>query len=477
MHKDERAQNFAAPVDMVFAAQGIRARNIPGKIDAGSRVATGPQGVTSSDELRQAVARVMSGDSSPITPLKIDPAANGPSGAVCACGGTAWQALADLAVGRHLGLVVEREQVIFCPACGMLDFPDGGESLRQRLEQWQSLPAEQATWEPSLRYQTERHPRFVQIEVSTRCNLACSYCSHALLPEKLDLDWRRFLSVVDNLDLAEVDVVDFTGLGEATLNPRLEDMIAEIRARGPHLSLRLVSNALAAGPGRWERLIDAGLSSLAFSIDTTDPLRFARQRGGGSLTKALRNAAAVGALRRQRSGAFSLRLKAVLLAQPRVDAEALMRWSFEHGFDMPQFSSLDLRAPATALYAGKDWLKSDVPSEDFDAWSLRFWQDLGGGFDLAPPGPRRWRHPALGDEANNCRWGYDSAYVALGGAMLTCCETMIDLPRTDFATIRDQPMATAWQDDLLWNFRLPMSAGVPPAGCIGCPQLVATGIA
>ena len=275
--------------------------------------------------------------------------------------------------------------------------------------------------------------------------------------------------------MPEVDALDFTGLGEATLNPWLEDMVAEARRRGPHLSLRLVSNALAAGPARWRRLVEAGLSSIAFSIDSVDPVRFERSRGG-SLAKALRTAAAVGEFRRELNDAFSLRLKAVLMDQPCLEAEALMQWSLAHNFDMPQFSTLDQRESATVIYAGQSWLVEAFPqprrAEEFHRWSLDCWSALGGRAPAASSHQRRWRHAALAREAQTCRWGRDSTFIALGGDVQTCCESMIDLPRRFVGDVRTQRLSAAWQNDLLWNYRLPLSAGKPPASCIGCPQLV-----
>lgn len=468
------ARAMQVDVDLCYSAQSIRARNLPGSIDLARRAVIGSPAIEPSDSLVQAIETVLAGDPAALTPLKIDPV-NG-TDTPCRCGAFSRPVLVDLAIGHHLGLVLEREQAVFCHACGLLEFPDGGDACRRRLADWRAQRSAPDRIEPSLRYQTDEHPRFVQIEVSTRCNLTCEYCSSRRLPDKADLSWRQFLDTIDQIDLFEVDVIDFTGLGETTLNPLFEDMVAELRRRGPHLSLRLVSNALAAGPESWRRFVGAGLSSIAFSIDTIDPERFARQRGGGSLEKALRTAAAVGEIRRECNGSFALRLKAVLIDQPWTEAGALMRWSVAHGFDMPQFAMLDPRDNATVNYGEQSWstrtFAQPEEAEDFERWSLDYWRALGGTCVAAAAPQRRWRHSSLGQEAQTCRWGLNSTFIALGGHVQTCCESMIDLPRHFVGSINTQGMAAAWQGDLLWNYRLPLSLGNPPPSCLGCPQLL-----
>jgi len=429
--------------------------------------------VAPGDVLAAQVDGVIAGDPSPLTPLKIDRVPG--SSRRCNCGAEAHAVRADLALGPSLGLVVEALDAHFCFECGWLCLSDTGASLRARLADWRVSRPTPDYVEPSLLYETDAQPRAVQLEVTTRCNLACAYCSHSLLASPRDVPWREFKITIDQIDFNEVDIVDFTGLGEATLNRDLPRMISEVARRGPHLSLRLVSNAVAASPERWRVLIDAGLTSIAFSIDTLDSERFARQRGSASLDKALRLVAAVAAFRDERKKPFALRIKAVLLDDVYHEAEALMRWSLRMGLDMPQFSTLDRRESAQSLYADTPWLTHALEgvgeAEHFELWIDRFWREnMGLVRDSSATAPRRYRHPHIAARPHPCRWVANATYVAAGGDILTCCESMIDVPRQVVGSIADKALSDAWRTELLWAYRLPLTIGRPPRGCVGCPH-------
>lgn len=472
-----------APVDLIYLGVGVRARNIPGLVDLVRRHIIPLSEISPGADLAAAIDSVISGDPSNVTPIKIDAVgsdtvqlgAEGAASAPCECGGRVVPVIADLAIGPNLGLVLEGEDARFCFSCGWLRFPDDGKHLRRRLADWRDMSPQPDRVEPSLLYQSDAHPRSIQLEMTTRCNLTCGYCSHSLLEKNSDMNWTQFEQTIGKIDFSQVDIVDFTGLGEPTLNPLFDKMISEVARRGPHISIRVVSNAVAAGESRWRRLLDAGLSSVAFSIDTLNSERFAQQRGGASLAKALRTVAAVSDIRSSYPRHFSLRLKAVLLQNPYADAEALMRWSQSTGLDMPQFSTLDQRDAAAELYRGKDWLthafEHDAQADDFDRWSVRFWQSIGGDFFEDSASRRRYRHPHLLPKGEACRWVRDSTYITLGGDVLTCCESMIDSPRQIVGSITQASAAATWQGDLLWSYRLPVTIGKPPPGCVGCPQL------
>jgi len=60
--------------------------------------------------------------------------------------------------------------------------------------------------------------------------------------------------------------------------------------------------------------------------------------------------------------------------------------------------------------------------------------------------------------------------VAAGGGCLSCCEQMIDLPRQTFGSLAGATLRELWAGDLLWGYRLPLSLGLLPRGCVGCPK-------
>jgi hypothetical protein len=168
----------------------------------------------------------------------------------------------------------------------------------------------------------------------------------------------------------------------------------------------------------------------------------------------------------------------VLLDDVYREAEALMRWSLRLGLDKPQFSTLDRREETASLYAGVSWLthalEDSDEAEQFERWAVGFWQENGGRVDGGTEsGGRRYRHPYLAGRPHPCRWVANATYVAAGGDILTCCESMIDVPRQVVGSIADKTLSQSWSDELLWAYRLPLSIGRPPKGCVGCPYATA----
>jgi MoaA/NifB/PqqE/SkfB family radical SAM enzyme len=325
----------------------------------------------------------------------------------------------------------------------------------------------------------------VQFEITTRCNLRCAYCTNSILSQKQDVSFDRFIEAVDQVDLTKVDNIDFTGLGEPILHPRLPEMIRTVRHRGTASHIRLVTNGTLLTAKRFVPLCQAGLTSLAVSIDSMDPARFARFRGGARLEIVLRNLRDLACYRRAAGLSLSLKIKAVLIEDPYAEAAPILDYSARIGLDMPHFSCLDTRQNAREFYH-ESWLQRHWTGEDdvaFMQWADSEWSRLGGG----PPRPDTelgtatdrqtgFHHPML-LPADVCRWAVDAAFIGAGGACIACCEQMSDVPRMTWGTLGKKSLAQIWQNEMLWGYRLPLVVGRVPSGCVGCSRAPEHGIA
>jgi sulfatase maturation enzyme AslB (radical SAM superfamily) len=477
-----------APVDLLVPDRGLRLRHLPGEVCLASRRAFAPD-VSPGKELQEDIARCLAGEPSHFLIARLRPLhdrhrspenparADSPSCSNC-CLPTI-PLSADAALGEASGLVVEGLSALWCPSCGELVLPDAVGQLRPRLEGFRGAAGGKAV--PSLVYETPGHPRSMQLEVSTRCNLTCSYCSHRHLESKRFQPFEDFLRHLDGIDFRRVRNVDFTGLGEPALHPRLADMVREVRRRAPRAEVRVVTNGTVLNARRFEPLCDAGITSIAFSLDSLDPQRFAHQRGGAALQPVLDNLEALVEHRRRHSLNLRIKIKAVLVDDPYTEAEALLAYSARLGLRMPHFSCIDPRSTAQQSY-GEAWLEEgwDGGDEAFLRWSENRWRELTGE-DPVPSTPvlspehDEILHPAIGPPPELCRWAVDAAYLTIDGSSLTCCEAMIDLPRRPLAQLDGHSMAELWTGDLLWGYRLPLALGWLPPGCVGCPQAPAHG--
>ncbi|GAB6039382.1 radical SAM protein [Endothiovibrio diazotrophicus] len=126
-------------------------------------------------------------------------------------------------------------------------------------------------------------PFLLQVEPTTRCNLACSYCTREGLPEARkshELSAERLAGWLD--ELPRVKRVHLQGLGEPLLNRDLGAMIEACAGRG--IAVSLTSNAMAPFHRLTESQLQA-LDRLVVSVDESGEGNAFVSRIGGTLEK------------------------------------------------------------------------------------------------------------------------------------------------------------------------------------------------
>jgi len=110
-------------------------------------------------------------------------------------------------------------------------------------------------------------PIQLNIEITSRCNLACGHCARAQLqrPGK-DMDLALFDYLLDLMPHTYKIVL--VGLGEPTLHPQVAELVAKAVDQGH--TIGLVTNAMTLDHAMSKQLIRAGLRSITFSLDCVD---------------------------------------------------------------------------------------------------------------------------------------------------------------------------------------------------------------
>jgi cyclic pyranopterin phosphate synthase len=177
-------------------------------------------------------------------------------------------------------------------------------------------------------------PRNVRISLTDRCDLACVYCrpsrADGYLEQRLDdSGWHTMLRA---LVRAGVRRVRITG-GEPLLHPHVVDIVRYLSELELD-DLALTTNATRLAPLA-ARLRAAGLRRLTVSLDSLDPLRFARMTRGGKLEGVLAGIEAARAV-----GFEELKINTVVLrGQNDDELERLTLWAWERGI-VPRFIEL-----------------------------------------------------------------------------------------------------------------------------------------
>ncbi|MFH1531191.1 MAG: radical SAM protein [Pseudomonadota bacterium] len=260
-------------------------------------------------------------------------------------------------------------------------------------------------------------PSGAVVEVTPRCNLACTFCYNPWrcedgpVPSPLSTGalleaCRRFAG------MSGVAFMVFAG-GEPLLREDLEDLVRGVGAAAPHARLGVATNGLLLTAGRLASLLDAGVTHLELPLLTTDPAEYQGMTGvDGWVTVR-------GAL--SRAAAAPATLTAAILLRPGVPLEDLAELAFALGADR---IALNRFTPVGAGALSRDrYLLDRETLDDLLVRADRIAADFGLPVEAALP-----VEPCLHDHARfphlgfaPCRCG-DAKWAIDPGGNLKVCE-------------------------------------------------------
>lgn len=120
-------------------------------------------------------------------------------------------------------------------------------------------------------------PRIVQVEVTSTCQLRCTFCARTVLADRwvnAHLPWEAFSPLLPHA--AHMELVHLQGWGEPLLHPRFWDMAAALKQAGCRVSL--TTNAMLLDEEAVREACRLGLDLVAVSVAgarsvTNDSLR------------------------------------------------------------------------------------------------------------------------------------------------------------------------------------------------------------
>lgn len=114
-------------------------------------------------------------------------------------------------------------------------------------------------------------PLNVNLEVTTRCNLACTFCSQPSLKktEVGDMSWELYAQVVEEGGRYKTPAANLNGLGEPMLRKELPRMLAHAKQHG-YLDVMFHTNGTIMTESLARALIESGLDKIIFSVDSPD---------------------------------------------------------------------------------------------------------------------------------------------------------------------------------------------------------------
>lgn len=298
-------------------------------------------------------------------------------------------------------------------------------------------------------------PRFLQVEVSSRCNMACAQCSRSTigLPAhqgtmSLDL----FVRVLEQFRW--VQSVTLHGLGEPLLNDHLPAMAHAAKARFPAARVGLNTNGVLLTPASAKALAESGVDEIGVSLDAATAATHSLVRGGG-FDRIVDQVERVCASPGRPSIALAL-----VVMEPNVDELVpFIELASRVGADRASFCDLSARWKPS----GEDPMavrRLEVARQNALAAERRA-ADLGLPFVYTRLDTTLWPGAFI-----PCFYLWDYPYVTWEGKLNPCCA----LPYREAALgdLRQEEFRSIWNGPAYREMRRGLTGGQAPPACRGC---------
>jgi len=136
------------------------------------------------------------------------------------------------------------------------------------------------------------------LEVTNRCNAACVFCGRHWAKPPVDMDLDFFKSIIDQIK--KPVVVQTQGFGEPLLYPDIVEAVKYANSKGHHTVF--YTNGSLLTPELSQRLLDARLNRIIFSIDAHTKERYEYFRQGLKWEPLLENVRTFKRLRDRKHG-------------------------------------------------------------------------------------------------------------------------------------------------------------------------------
>jgi len=289
-----------------------------------------------------------------------------------------------------------------------------------------------------LLYWVPKVPGQVQLEVTNRCNFDCVMCQRKDLGVVFrDMPFDLYRTIIDRLPDA-VRLVSLTGWGEPTLHPDLVEMIRTARERGKRVSM--TTNGVLLRGDLVERILDSGLSSIAFSIDSLDEEDQTLLHW--EPTAVIRNVREFVGKVRERRLPITTGVNVTLHAGRAEEVFRIIRFAAEIGMDNVSVLRLDLR------YQTKLQRYTWQEEQEIFRAAHRLGRELSVGVQTVNSYHGRWGR-VLSLLNRRCPKPFDYVYINWKGGITPCCS----LPTLSLHNILEENLQEIWRGPRFSHFR------------------------
>ena len=137
-----------------------------------------------------------------------------------------------------------------------------------------------------LLYWLEPYPSYLEIEVTTKCNLRCIMCEHTYWDEpNKDMSFEEFKGIVDQFP--KLKWIGLTGIGESFINKDFMRMLKYVKLK--NVFVELYDNFYFIDEKTARELIEIGVDKIFISLDASTKETYEKIRIGSNFERVANN--------------------------------------------------------------------------------------------------------------------------------------------------------------------------------------------
>jgi len=135
-------------------------------------------------------------------------------------------------------------------------------------------------------YKKKMQPHYLELEVSTVCDLKCKMCEHTYWKEKnQNMSFKDFKKIIDQFP--QLKWLGMTGIGESYCNPEYPKMLEYIKNKG--IYVENFDNFNYVSKENIRQMVDLSMDKIYASIDASTKETYEKIRVGGNWEKVIEN--------------------------------------------------------------------------------------------------------------------------------------------------------------------------------------------
>lgn len=309
-------------------------------------------------------------------------------------------------------------------------------------------------------------PSFIQMELSTRCNLRCEMCEYNKLSGGSVVSFEQFKGTFDAIIKSNpfskvfprLMLFDLTGIGESFMNKDFLKILRYMKSKG--VAITFATNATLLTKEISKKLIGIGVDILFFSIDGATKKTYEKIRRGANFEEVKRNIKYLSDLKKKLKKKKPKLMIRFLASSSNLEEMPLMI-DFAKEIGVEGISITNMNTPSEESYLRADKKRFEELAENVKETAKNKGITIDIGFNKQRP-------------ITQCLRAFNSAYITCEGFVLPCC--FINQGGQYDKIKKERNLGNVYEKNIkkIWNsaeykkFRKSIKKGFAPEICKGC---------